>query len=164
MKASELGAKDGDYIVRGNAPFAFRVFDERGFLCANSTLLDGLPGSDWQLLQHCPELGESVQPHDLAEGERCLVLVKNELLPAIRYGVYVGYLHSSGEHDCFGIYASEHSPVYRDPRPLPALPKREPTPKEKCEDILVRNGFGGKSPNFKQAINELAALLENHDE
>lgn len=164
MKANELGAKDGDYIVRSNeSPFAYRVFggDELTIVWSDEDCrLQDLPHSNWQLLQPRPELGEPVAKSQWFLDEKYLVLDPDCGLCEGRVRPDSGGLWYI-DNDGF-LFSVEKQVVYRDSRPLPALPKRELTLREKILAVLDGTSI---LPGTKAAMaTELAALLENHDE
>lgn len=110
------------------------------------------------------ELGEPVDRHDMQTGVMYLADIDGELRPAwMTVGGYSRYMSADG----YIREIVDERAIYRDPRPLPFLPKREPTLREKLHSEFnqIRNG---KSLSAAErdlfAIPEIAALLEKQDE
>jgi hypothetical protein len=115
---------------------------------------------DWLLLQPAPVLGEAVNVDDVEAGER--VLVRHNA------GLPLAQGHGTGRNVIYlwcgsALVASVSDTIYRDPRPLPALPP-EPSLREKLTDTLQKYGISPGPGQTYPLLNELEALLGgSHD-
>ena len=174
MKACELG----EFVNGVDYPANSVIFDGWTYFRVNSNgslsqlrpaehtigpLVD-VPGT-WQLLTPRPELGEPVDIRHFCRGEPVIV---------VRHGTsyFVGLCDEEGEHITFcdergvnGLSGNQVAyKVYRDPRPLPSLPKREPTLRERLDAMKTCNDSREVMIDRVKEIPEIAALLEKSDE
>lgn len=169
-RASELDAKEGDWIWRDNdCNHAYRacVSPLSGALCVELrstwTPLDRLAGDSWQLLTAQP-VGEAVLAGSFDVDEHYLVREFNDVCPAryspdrltlvyLRRGGYIEY--TRGE-------------AYIDPRgrpPLPALPQSEPSLEERLDAIASEQPAEWARAVIHQvkSIPQIAALLDKEN-
>lgn len=160
MKLKDMNLKERDAVQRtidGNVG----VFDGVGLHFAlpiggfHVWKPSEIHGDDWQLLtaHQEPVLGEEVKAKDLRRGDRIIVFYRTGVVLQKTWG------------EDFSVYVPTSHKIYRDPRPLPALPK-EKTLREKVQKVLEDHYGSGAIANRKEVagdilnIPEIAALLK----
>jgi len=147
MKLKDLKLKPGDVVRSSDGRVA--EFDGTCFhftvgypkVIQRTELIDDdkLCEREWSLLQPAPVLGEAVAVRDLRYGDKILAIDGGgELLP--------GFMPAVGRKpvvlgtDGCGHYIDKYWKVYRDPRPLPALPP-EPSLPDRITSYLATGGL-----------------------
>lgn len=133
----------------------------RDGMCFGHNGVANVDGDDWQLLQPVPVLGEEIKSNSFAPGQRLLTVINGKIFPAWLH-TGDGVLNFLDNH---GYFHRCTTPVYLDPRPIPALPP-EPSLDEQLEQIARGNPAQWPRQIIAQVkqIPQIAALIGGSDE